>query len=106
MKAPANVLKLYKKGSECNRLKKKKTFAILFHNYIFSMVHWSYVWLKKKKITHKEDGQEQSSSSGHKQKKIHQETRPLPRFSDIYAVSAKKKKKIFGRKYIINSKDL
>lgn len=50
MKAPANVLKLYKKGSESNRFKKKnnkqtkKTFVTLFHDYIFSMVHWYYIW--------------------------------------------------------------
>lgn len=103
MKVPANVLKLYKKGSESNRFK-KKIFAILFHNYIFSMVHWYYVWFKKKKNhTHKKDKQGQRSSSSASKRKFIRKQNHCP---DFEMSVQHLQKNIFGKKYLINSKDL
>lgn len=55
MKAPANVLKLYKKGSESNRFKKETTnkqkkFVTLFHDYyLFHGALVLHLVVKKKK---------------------------------------------------------
>lgn len=78
MKVPANVLKLYKKGSESNRFK-KKSLQFYFTTLSFPWCTGIMFGLKKK-ITHKKDKQGQRSSSCCKQKKTHQEAKPLPRF--------------------------